>query len=263
MNSSSSQPYKGPQLLPTPVSEHQYTGITLDLKKHGSLSSHGAFLPSTTPTRNKYNRGDIQAAESLTTLRNAPGSSSLGHHPENTTFDKMGPNISTHAGTNNSPFSSESEIHPSSGVPLNQSDGNMPTTTQPQHANFSQLAEHQGIHDWNNSVFDDRWLLQPEEIWKLEARRDSVITVSPERLALNHNTSRAGDQKGLRTEGSQSASTQDAHMQRVVHEMENEKEHRGRHVSIGPTETRHSENRETLTASEKLAIGQKGNHTNQ
>ena len=263
MNPSSSQLYKGSRLLPTPVSEHQYTGVTLDLKKHGSLSSQGAFFPPTTHTRNTYNRGDIQAAESLTTLRNAPGSSTLGHHPKNTTFNKMGPNISTYGGTNNSPFSSESEIHPSSGVPLNQSDGNMPTTTQPQHANFSQLAEHQGIHDWNNSVFDDRWLLQPEEIWKLEARHDSVITVSPERLAQNRNTSRAGDQEGMRTEGSQCASTQNAHMQRVVRETENEKEHRGRHVSIVPTEARHSENRETLTASGKLAIGQKGNHTNQ
>ena len=263
MNLSSNQPYRVPKLVPTPVSSHQYTGVTLDLKKHGSLTSHGAFLPPSAPTRDSGNRGDIQAAESFTTLRNAPGTSTVGHHQKDRMFNQMGPNVSTHAGTNDSPFSSEAEIHPSSGVPLNQTDSTMPTTTLPQHANFSQLAEHQGIHDWNNSVFDDRWLLQPEEIWNLKARRESALSVSPERLALNHSTFRTGDHTGLHTEGSQHPSTQDTHMQHAVREAaEKNKEYCGRLMSTAPTETR-GDHSGTFAASPKLAAGQSRNHTNQ
>lgn len=263
MNPSSNQQYKGPKLAPTPVSDHQYTGLTLHPKQHGSLASHGALIPSSGPPRHHY-RGDPQAAKSPTSLRNARGSSSLGHHHEGISVNKMGRDISTNARTNDSPFSSEAEIHPSSGVPLNESDNTMPTTTLPQHANFPQLAEHEGIHDWNNSVFDDRWLLQPEEIWNLAARRESAITVSPERQAVNRNTSRTGDQAGSHTEGSQCSSNQYPHMQRVVREAEEKnKELRIRQLSTTPTETRWSNSSETLTASGKLAAGRKGNHTNQ
>lgn len=177
----------------------------------------------------------------------------------------MGPNISTHARTNDSPFSSEADIHPSSGVPLNQSDNNtMPTTALPQHANFSQLAENQGIHDWNSSVFDNRWLLQPEEIWNLGARHDSVITVSPERQSVHGNTTRTGEPRGSRTEGSQRSSTQNAHMQRVVREAEiKRKEQDGRQLSTAPTDTRSDQKIRTIAASGKLATGQKDNRTNQ
>lgn len=211
-----------------------------------------------------YNRGDFQAAESLTTLRDSLGSSALGHHHKDPSFNKMGRNISTNLETNDSPFSSEAEIHPSSGVPLKQSDNTIPTTTLPQNANFPQLAQHQGIHDWNNSVFDDRWLLQPEEIWNLAARPESVITVSPERRASNRNTFRTGDQIGSRTEGSRRSSTPNALMQRLVLEgEEKKKEPRGRQVSTAPTETCWGEGSDLLAASGKTAAGGNGNHTNQ
>lgn len=260
---SSNQQYKGPKLAPTPVSDHQYTGVTLDLKKRGSFTSHGAFFPSSGPPRDNYNRGDIQAAESLTTLRNPRKSSTLGYLHKDLSSNKMDRNKSTHVGINDSPFSSEADIHPSSGVPLNQADNTMPTTTLSQNANFPQLAEHQGIHDWNNSVFDDRWLLQPEEIWNVAARRESVITVSPERQALNRDTSRTGDQLGSRTEGSQRSSTMNTQMQRLVHEAEEKnKELRGRQVSTAPTEAHWGENSDVLAASGKLAAGRKDNHTN-
>ena len=250
MTPSSNQLYNGPKLAPTPVSGHQYLGVTLDPKRHGSLASHGALITSSVPSRDIYNRQDIQAAESLTTLRSARGSSTLGHHP--------------HAGTNDSPFSSESEIHPSSGVPLNQSDNTMPTMTLPQNANFAQLAEHREIHKWNNSVFDDRWLLQPEEVWNLGARRESVVTVSPERLAMNRNTLRTGDQMELRTEESQRSSTQNTHTQRLVGETgESQKRLRGHQASNAPTEARWDKNSDTLAAGGKLATAQKANHIKQ
>ena len=263
MNSPSYQPYKEPKLAPTPLSDHQYAGVNLDLQKHGSLASHERFLPPSAPTRDVYSRGDIQTTESPTTIRNALASLNLGRDPKNTSFNKIGTKTPTQTGTNDSPFSSEADIHISSGVPLNQSGSTMPTTTLPQHANFSQLAEHQGIHDWNNSVFDDRWLLQPEEIWNLEARRDSAITVSPERLALGRNNSRTGDQTESSYAQSQRISIQNTHMQPTGHEAEERgKEHCGRHVATASIEPRRADGREVLGASGMLAT-QKGSHTNQ
>lgn len=263
MNPSSEQKYKGPKLAPTPVSDHQYTGVNLDPKQRDSLTSHGAHIHAAL-SRDSFNRRDIQAAESLTTMRSARGSSALGQHHNGPSFDKVGQNISTHTNTNDSPFSSEAEIHPSSGVPLNQSGSTMPTTTLPQNANFPQLSEHQGIQNWNNSVFDDRWLLQPEEIWNLATRRESVITASPERQGLDRNTSRIGDNMTSRTEESRRSSTLNAHGQRLVHEAEEEnKEVRARQVSTAPTETRWEEHSDNLAGIGKLTAGRKGNHTNQ
>ena len=256
MHSSSNQQYKGPKLAPTPVSDHQYTGVTLDAKKRGSLTTYGAFLPSSASTRDSNHRGDVQAAESLTSLRNPLALSTLGNHCKNTSFTRMDQKKPTQARINDSPFSSEADIHSSSGVPLHQSDSTMPTTTLPQHASFSQLAEHQGINDWNNSVFDDRWLLQPEEIWNLEIRRDSAVTVSPRKLAPSRNTSRTDDQMRSTAEEPQSSSTQNVHTQRVIREAEaKEKELGSRQMSTGPTQKRQNENNESLAASEKLPKG--------
>ena len=263
MNTSSYQPYKGPKLAPTPLSDHQYAGLNLDLQNHGSFASHGGFVPHSAPTRDIYSREDFQTAESPTTMRNAPASFTLGRDPKNTSFNKIGTKTPTQIGTNDSPFSSEADIHPSSGVPLNQSGSTMPTTTLPQHANFTQLAEHQGIHDWNNSVFDDRWLLQPEEIWNLEARRDPAVTISPERLALTRNDSRTGDQTESSHAESQRNSIQNTHIQLTgCEEEDKEKERCGRHVATAPTELRRADGREALGAGGMLAT-QKGSHTNQ
>ena len=263
MTPPSKQQYKGPKLARTPVSDHQYTGVNLDPKQRDSFTSHGALVHTSALSRDTYNRRDIQAAESLTTLCNTRGSSTLGHHHNGPSFDKVGRNKSTHTSNNDSPFSSEAEIHPSSGVPLDQSDSTMPTTTLPQNANFPQLAEHQGIHGWNNSVFDDRWLLQPEEIWNLATRRESVITISPERQALDRNTSRVGDDMTSRTEEPRRSSTLNAHGQRLLHEAEDKNQKlRARQVSTAPTETCW-EGSENLAGSGKLAAGRKGNHTNQ
>ena len=266
----SNQRYRGPKLTPTPVSDHQYTGLILDPKQRANLRSHGALIPSSVHSRNTYNRGDINPVKSPTTLCNTRGSSILGHRHDRPSSDKMSRDISTHAPTNDSPFSSDAEIHPSSGVSLNQSDNTIPTTTQSQKASFSQLAEHQGIHDWNNTVFDDRWLLKPEEIWNLSARRrDSVDSISPERPALTRDPSRSGNQMDSRIEGSQHSSTQNTNMQRLIREAEErKKELSGRQVSPAPIEARSGEKDDTLTTDGKSTAsrelhGHNGNRTNQ
>ena len=266
----SNQRSRGPKLAPTPLSDHQYTGLTLDPKQRANLRSHGALIPSSVHSRNTYNRGDINPAKSPTTLCNTRGSSLLGHCHDRPSSDRMGRDTSTHAPTNDSPFSSDAEIHPSSGVSLDQSDNTIPTTTLSQKASFSQLAEHQGIHDWNNTVFDDRWLLKPEEVWNLSARRrDSVDSISPERPALTRDPSCSGNQMDSRIEGFQYSSTQNTNMQRLIREAEErKKELSGRGVSPALIETRLGEKDDTLTTGGKSTAGwklpgQNGNHTNQ
>ena len=262
-NTSSYQPYKGPKLAPTPFSDPLHAGVNLDLQEHSSLASHEDFHLPLAPTRNIYRRRDTQSVESPTILRDAPASFTRGRDPKNTPLNQIGTITPTQTGTNDSPFSSEADIHPSSGVPLDQFGSTMPTATLPQHANFSQLAEHQGIHDWNNSVFDDRWLLQPEEIWNLEARRDSAITVSPESLAPSRNNIRTFDQTGSSHAESQRISDLSTHTQRTGREgEEKEKENCSRHVATAPTEPRRTDGREALGTSGMLAT-RKGSHTDQ
>ena len=220
--------------------------MSVDRNTRGSLSSSlGAFLSSSDHTRDNDHQGGNSALENICD------------------FNQVDRDNSTHVGANDSPFSSEADLHPSSGVALNQFENTMPTITLPQGASFSQLAEDQGIEDWNNSVFDDRWLLQPEEIWNLGAHRDSVITVSPKAPVLDRSTCK-GDEGDSRIEEPQRSSRQNALTQRVVREAEGEqKGHYGREASTALAETSRDEYSEMLTTFGNLATGQKRDDTNQ
>lgn len=57
-----------------------------------------------------------------------------------------------------SPFSSEAEIHPCTGVPLEVNDRDIPTMNEHQEKSFEELETEKGILEWNNTVFDERWL---------------------------------------------------------------------------------------------------------
>ena len=67
------------------------------------------------------------------------------------------------------------------GVPLSESDKASST--------FAIRARQAGIPDWNervvkglrgnDSVFDGRWVLNPDEAWNVPARRNSGLTISP------------------------------------------------------------------------------------
>lgn len=45
---------------------------------------------------------------------------------------------------------------------------------------FPDLSAQHGLRGWNNSLFDDRWLLRSEEMWNIDHRRQSIITISPD-----------------------------------------------------------------------------------
>lgn len=57
-------------------------------------------------------------------------------------------------------FSSEVEIHQCAGVPLYASD-EIPTMNEHQAKSFEELETERGIIEWNNTVFDERWLDPP------------------------------------------------------------------------------------------------------
>lgn len=44
---------------------------------------------------------------------------------------------------------------------------------------FSDLASQNGVRKWTDETFDDRWVLRSDEMWNVDPRRRSVITVSP------------------------------------------------------------------------------------
>lgn len=72
--------------------------------------------------------------------------------------NKIARNAMNNTPVNESTLSSESEIYPSSGVPLDESDMNVSGMDQGQMKTFQQLAEEKGIREWNNTVLDERWL---------------------------------------------------------------------------------------------------------
>ena len=172
--------------------------MTLRPGQLGNLTTYGvlgspASLTNSAPqvanvTQREYTQGDLRAAESLVGLRASQVASSQNPEPKDPAINTTVRNLSNQSRVIDTPFSSDSEIHPSSGVPLNRPDNTFPTTTLPQTSTFTESAAYQGIREWNNSVFDDRWLLKPDEMWKLDSRRASVVTVSPESQYVNRNT---------------------------------------------------------------------------
>lgn len=172
--------------------------MTLIPGQLSNLSTYGIFGPpasltSTNSTATKqpgHTEGDKFVAKSLAGLDTAGGALNVSGILNSPVQNTM-PHYSRYQPprVDESPFSSESEIHPGGGVPLYGSEDTV-SSTQHQTHTFAQLAAEQGIREWNNGVFDDRWLLQPEEMWKTAARRNSALTVSPDRQPLERNNSR-------------------------------------------------------------------------
>jgi len=176
-------------------SSKEYTGVTLVPGQVSSLNTYGIFGPSASLTGTKqpgHIQGDRQAALPLASLHTVEDARNLNADHVLPVHNTM-PHYSRYQPprVDESPFSSDAEIYPSGGVALSGSDDSMSSSTQHQTHTFAQLAAERGIREWNNGVFDNRWLLQPDEMWKNEASRKSVLTISPERQPLDRNFSRA------------------------------------------------------------------------
>ena len=51
------------------------------------------------------------------------------------------------------------------------------TQSQRGRISFSDLASQMGVKKWTDEIFDDRWVLKPDEMWNVDPRRRSVITI--------------------------------------------------------------------------------------
>ena len=86
--------------------------------------------------------------------------------------------------------STYSSIRPGGGVAVSETNHSMPVMLQHQTHNFSQLASARRIHDWNNSVFDDRWVKTPAEMYHHGGRTNSVNTADPRRQSVSSRAER-------------------------------------------------------------------------
>ena len=160
----------------------------------GSLNTYGVFGPSTSVTGKSVSgydkldcikRGDrkLQSLARTGVLIDDRGSDT---YHKSASQEKMPRARYQSPKVDESPFSSDAEIDLTGGVALRTSDDITQSKLQHQTHTFAQLAAEQGIREWNNSVFDNRWLLQPEEMWNTDARRESILTISPERQPTDH-----------------------------------------------------------------------------
>jgi len=57
--------------------------------------------------------------------------------------------------------------------------GNSSGTAVPRNR-FDHQAQSQGARAWNTTDFDDRWLLQSDEIWNIDPASRSTTTMAPD-----------------------------------------------------------------------------------
>ena len=151
-------------------------------------SNAPGFAPSINSGHNQHRAADLLAARSLdnmhlgqdsslvrgdhrsgvnTTSQNSPSQFLSGGDravPEPRTMVR---DASHQPSIQESTYSSNQSIHPSHGVAVSDSDPTMPVMPQHQTHDFAQLASAQRVREWNNSVFDDRWISRPGEMYHL------------------------------------------------------------------------------------------------
>lgn len=187
------------------------------LTPYGDL---GHLVSSTNPAPNPRDAMTQEAAHLgvNTQLIKKPVSIDIQRNPS--ALNTMTNNASDLVGFSNSPPSSDAEIHPSAGASLEKLDGTADRKMQHQTSTFPQLAKLEGIREWNNSVWDDRWLLKPEEMWNIDGRRQSVLTVSPERQPSGHNNMRTGDASKYSDQSSKPPNEMDLRIERLGRDLE-------------------------------------------
>ncbi|KAL9125123.1 MAG: hypothetical protein Q9217_005622 [Psora testacea] len=89
--------------------------------------------------------------------------------------------------------SGDENLGPGRAIQSHASGDNTRQEVAHQTKTFAQLAQEQGFRDWNNTVFDDRWLLRPEEMYKIDNRHKSVLTVSPDQIPKRRMSSGRSD----------------------------------------------------------------------
>ena len=153
MTSTSENPYK--TMKPTPLAP-DYKGLQRNPYQNSYLTSYGMFADRA---------GFADAAHGGVHTIMSPLNGQ--HDPDEPTptakdsFSELNDRfrkVSCSTVANDSSLSSDVEIHPSSGVLLGEMELKQPKSSQYQTKTFQDLASEKGIMEWNNEVFDERWL---------------------------------------------------------------------------------------------------------
>ena len=134
-----------------------YEGLAATSFGNSSLTSRSIFADRSKPTDRAH--GGLHtvmspAVDEQTSQENV----SEKDKRKFSTSNETSTGASYHTAVHESPLSSETEIHPSSGVRLDESDLQTPHAGSNQVKTFKQLAEERGIREWNHRVLDERWL---------------------------------------------------------------------------------------------------------
>lgn len=103
--------------------------------------------------------GGPRVQDHMTQVRHSAGTS-----PNSQPSHKASSKVSPNRRVTDSPFLSNPHVRATSEVSINIADQATQENVSHQTSNFANLAAYQGIRDWNSKVFDDRWLLRPEEV---------------------------------------------------------------------------------------------------
>lgn len=152
--------------------EQVYHGVILAPDQSANLTAYGAFKESS--SSNSFSKGHgSNASDALAMRPRAAGSvtqldpfssNPQTTQPANTTTNNI---ANAHQSSYNASVTAE-EMHPIGGVPVKVIGKVNRGTLAHQTNTFPNMAAGQSISDWNNKVFDNRWLLKPGEIWTIE-----------------------------------------------------------------------------------------------
>ena len=162
---------------PRNLSTFDNTGVTIMPGHMGNLTILGAFDHPASRNRTvgcSVDRGPEAEQGDAKFTPISPRDESIP--PSMTSTDTQAPYTLSHSAAV-SRGNYKSRGHP--GIPFNISGDDTPREIAHQTKTFTQLAQEQGFRDWNNSVFDDRWLLQPGEMYEIAGGSQSDLTVSP------------------------------------------------------------------------------------
>jgi len=186
--------------------EQAYLGVTLGPDQIANLTTYGAFKessssPSFTKGRGSNVSGPVamrpRAAGSLTQL-DFSNPESQNTQSVNTTAD----DIANADRTTYNASETDEGMHPIDGVPVKVIDKINRGTLAHQTNTFPNMAARQSIRDWNNQTFDDRWILEPGEIWTIEEEKREQAEVT---TTLDHQSSQRRQQVELQRKASEQA----------------------------------------------------------
>ncbi len=177
-------------------SGNDYTGPVLYPGQLSSLTMYGYPRGAFSSPKERTDATEMNSAESRSPhieTNSAPRRRLRRHRSE---AQEVGHEVGEGIASRASFETSSTELQSTSGVPLSDSD----TAS----SSFAVRAKQAGIPDWNekvakglvgnNSVFDGRWVLNPDEAWNVPARKNSALTISPRSQRSGHSTRSAVDE---------------------------------------------------------------------